>query len=143
MIEIDLFTLNKSYQSLLAVSRLINKGQIKYRFGRLAADAKKEMELLAAHVQEIAIDCGASPLSGNGFEFEPDQKKEIIAFEKAMKQFCRENTVELWGKPEFFKESEFEPFDISADHVSDLLWLIGDSSEDVGKPKQKTQAASA
>ena len=142
MIEIDLFTLNKSYQSLLAVSRLVDKGQIKYRLGRLVADAKKEMELLGQHVQDIAIECGAKMLPSSGFEFDNEtQGPQILDYERKMKAFCRENSVELWGKPEFFKESEFEPFNLSAEHISDLLWLIGESSEDVGKPKAKGAAA--
>ena len=141
MITVDLFTLNKSYQSLLAVSRLVNKGQLKYRLGRLVADAKKEMELLGQQVQDIAIEHGAKTLSGQQFEFDPEtQMPAIIKYEGAMKTFCRSNHAELWGKPEFFTEAEFEPFDLSADHVSDLLWLIGESAEDVGK---KTKAASA
>jgi len=141
MISVDLFTLNKSYQSLLAVSKLVNKGQIKYRLGRLVADAKKEMELLGQQVQDIAIEQGAKALSGQAFEFDPEtQMPAILRYEKEMKAFCRANVAELWGKPEFFTEAEFEPFDLSADHVSDLLWLIADSGEDVGK---KTKAASA
>ena len=141
MITVTLETLDKSFRSLTEVSKIVKKGKLAYRLGRLTADAKKEMELFGEHLKNTAIAYNAKEDAAGNWSFEKEQEDDLRAFRLAMEDFKKSHECELWGKPEFFTESEFEPFELSAEHISDLLWLIGDSSEDVGKTK--AQAASA
>lgn len=140
MFSISLKTLNDSYQSLLAVGQIVNKGKIKYRLGRTLASAKTEVELMQKHLADVAERHGAELTGGGGFNFRPEQAEQIKAFNKEADDFMRSQKVELWGDADYFKFSEFEQFDIAASDIANLLWLIGDDGEE---EKPKAQAAAA
>ena len=154
MIIVNLKTLNDNFQALQRVANTVKKGKIAYRLGRLFADAKKEIDLMGEHVKTIAQEHGATIDGMGGYEFlAPKQdapenefkvfKQKLDAFNKDAKDFMQSHDIELWGKPEFFKYSEFESFDLTAADLAALSgWLIPEESEDE-EPKPKAASASA
>lgn len=141
MFSISLKQLNDSYQSLLAIGQTVNKGKIKYRLGRTLASAKAEVELMQKHLADVAERNGAELTGGGGFNFKPEQTNEIKAFNKEADDFMRSQKVELWGDAEYFRFAEFEAYDIAANDIANLLWLIGDDEPAEEKPKAQAAAA--
>lgn len=153
MITVNLKTLNDNFQALQRVANTVKKGKIAYRLGRLFADAKKEIDLMSEHMKTIAQEHGAEVDGMGGYEFlAPKQdameseikafKTKLAAFNKDAKDFMQSHEVELWGKPEFFKFSEFDSFDLSAADLAALSgWLIPEESEEEERPKAASATA--
>lgn len=154
MITVSLKTLNENFQALQRVAVTVKKGKIAYRLGRCFADAKKEIDLMGEHIKTIAQEYGAEIDGMGGYEFRAPKadapeseinafKARLDAFNREAKDFMQSHEVELWGKPEFFKYSEFESFEIAASDLAALSgWLIPDEAEEEAeKPKAASVAA--
>jgi hypothetical protein len=126
--KITLHQLNESYPALVKLAQTEfpkERHKLAYKLSRILKSAKVELETAQESLNDLMRACG----------FEPGQQDvdpaKLAEFQKQMKVFMRETSVDVWGDP--IRLEELGEVAISAFDLSLLDWLIIEEEEETPK----------